>query len=456
VIRADPPIRTEAQLCPPWASEALAFSVDGAAHLFVVNGSRIYAVEEDIAAQAATALEAGTVEPLLAKLGLSVPPMISEEPPLSFPTRAISLAIAQRCNLGCAYCYASGGDFGGPPTTMPPAVAIEAVRRLIDGARPGEHVSVAFLGGEPLTNRAGVFDTTTYAAEHAAARDVDISFSITTNGTLVSAEDGRFFERHGFAVTVSLDGIGATHDRLRPFKGGKGSFARIVTRITPLLAMQQRMQVSARVTVTPHNLAIVETLDALIAMGFHSVGFSPMLAAPTGEGEMRRADLMSLLEQMIACGRNFERHLQAGRRYPFANMVTALRELHRGSHRPYPCGAGGPYLGVAADGALAACHRFVGDPRGALGTVQGGVDPSLQRRWLAQRHVHHQEPCRSCWARYLCGGGCHHEVIHRGRPACDYIRGWLHYCLQAYVRLSEARPDFFEPASEAGPGLPTG
>ena len=49
--------------------------------------------------------------------------------------------------------------------------------------------------------------------------------------------------------------------------------------------------------------------------------------------------------------------------------------------------------------------------------------------------MHRQEPCRECWARYLCGGGCHHEVIHRGRPACDYIRGWLHYCIGAYGRL---------------------
>jgi uncharacterized protein len=26
--------------------------------------------------------------------------------------------------------------------------------------------------------------------------------------------------------------------------------------------------------------------------------------------------------------------------------------------------------------------------------------------------------------------------MKRGRPACDYIRGWLHYCLEAYMRLS--------------------
>ena len=28
-------------------------------------------------------------------------------------------------------------------------------------------------------------------------------------------------------------------------------------------------------------------------------------------------------------------------------------------------------------------------------------------------------------------------MIQRGRPACDFIRGWLHYCLEAYARLQE-------------------
>jgi uncharacterized protein len=31
----------------------------------------------------------------------------------------------------------------------------------------------------------------------------------------------------------------------------------------------------------------------------------------------------------------------------------------------------------------------------------------------------------------------------RGRVACDYIRGWLDYCLQAYVRLLGPRKDLF-------------
>jgi uncharacterized protein len=145
-----------------------------------------------------------------------------------------------------------------------------------------------------------------------------------------------------------------------------------------------------------------------------------------------------MLDAMIDCGREFERRTAAGQRYPFANMVNAMREISRGTHRPYPCGAGAGYLSVSADGELAACHRFVGDVAGVMGSLDNGVDVTRRTRWLAERHVHHQEPCRGCWARYLCGGGCHHEVIHRGRPACDYIRGWLQYCLEAYLRLSQA------------------
>ena len=115
-------------------------------------------------------------------------------------------------------------------------------------------------------------------------RGAKITFSITTNGTLLSEDDGRFFEEHGFAVTVSLDGPREVHDALRPFKGGAGSYdADHETRRAAAARCSDRMQVSARVTVTPTNLSLRRTLDTFIAAGFHSVGFSPMLSAPTGD-----------------------------------------------------------------------------------------------------------------------------------------------------------------------------
>jgi uncharacterized protein len=417
------------------------FGTEHGSHVYVANGSRVYTIDAEVAG----ALAQGEVG--LEEFGIAGAPYITDEPLTNPPVRSLSLAVAQKCNLGCVYCYAQEGTFGGEPRDMDEGVAHKSVDLLLSEAAPGEKVMLAFLGGEPLVNRELIRRTTERAARLAEERGVQVGFSITTNGTLVTADDGDFFERFGFAVTISLDGAGETHDRLRPFKGGQGTYARILSRVKPLLDRQRDMQVSARVTVTPANLDLRATLDEFIELGFHSVGFSPMLSSPNGIGEMGSKELDEMLRAMMACGREFERRVAVGARYPFSNMSSAMREIHKGTHRPYPCGAGAGYLGVSAEGGLYACHRFTGEEAAGMGEVSSGVDRGRQNRWLDSRHVHRQEPCRSCWARYLCGGGCHHEVIHRGRPACDYIRGWLNYCLEAYIRLSERRPDYFSAAS---------
>lgn len=413
--------------------------------LFLPNGSRVFGIDAETFAELDTLLTSNdetAIERRLRELGVDVPPLIDDTPIASPPLRALSLAVAQKCNLGCTYCYAQQGEFGGAAKNMPLETALQSVELLFGDVAPGERVNLSFLGGEPLINRAVIRAATERATDIARARGARVTFSITTNGTLLSEDDAAFFEQHGFAVTISIDGVGEAHDAQRAFKGGQGSYAKIIANATPLLRMQRRMQVSARVTVTPRNLALRETLDTLLGLGFHSVGFSPMLSAPSGNDEMNALALGEMLEQMVACGEEMERRVVAGERYPFANLVNALREIHKGTHRPYPCGAGAGYLGVSADGELAACHRFVGDEAGAMGTV-ASIDRSKQNAWLAERHVHRQEPCRSCWARYLCGGGCHHEVLARGRTACDYVRGWLHYSIGAYSRLLAARPDWF-------------
>jgi uncharacterized protein len=417
-------------------------------HLFVADGSRIYDLDPELDQALDSAVAAGddALDALLDRIGLGTTPCIDDAPLRDPPLRALSLAVAQKCNLGCTYCYAQGGEFGAPSRSMDWPVARDAILRLLEGVKPGERANVAYLGGEPLINRELVRKTTEFAAELASERGVSIHFSITSNGTLLRPDDAVFFERHGFAVTISIDGLADTHDRLRPFRGGGGSYRRTIERVRPLLDLQHHMQVSARATVTPLNLSLLETLDSLVDLGFHSVGFAPMLSAPAPGLELGAQDLDTMLAQMIACADKFAEQTVAGIRYPFSNMAEALHQIHRGTHRPYPCGAGAGYVGVSASGDLYACHRFVEDPQGHLGDVAGGVDRARQRIWLQERHVHRQSPCTTCWARYLCGGGCHHEVLNRGRPACDFIRGWLHHCLQVYATLTERRPDFFAAA----------
>ncbi|SHN15813.1 radical SAM/SPASM domain-containing protein [Chitinophaga sp. CF418] len=415
----------------------------GNTQLFVANGSRLYNMSPSIEARIEQLLqqqdETGITNELIT-LGLDMPVLINDEPLKSPKIYALSLAIAQKCNMGCTYCYADQGDFGGPMKNMTADIARQSIDLLLKDCEPGSKVQLTFLGGEPLINRKALRDATVYAFEQGRQRDVQVNFSLTSNGTLLQEDDAAFFEEYGFAVTISLDGIGEQHDQLRPLKNGAGTYGQIIKKIQPLLSTQRRMQVSARVTVTPANMDLPKTLQEFVNMGFHSVGFSPLLRSSSGKGEMSKEDLEQMLQGMIACGLLFEQHVIMGKRFPFLNMVNALKEVAKGTHRPYPCGAGAGYMGVSADGELSACHRFVNEPAGHMGDLTNGINPTLQNNWLASRHVHNQEPCHQCWARYLCGGGCHHEVLERGRNACDYIRGWLHYTMQAHERIARMAP----------------
>ncbi|WP_138467270.1 radical SAM/SPASM domain-containing protein [Poseidonocella sp. HB161398] len=359
------------------------------------------------------------------------------------PPRALALTVSQSCNMACGYCYASGGAFGGAARLMPEAVAIAAVDRLIADTAPGGAVQIAFMGGEPWLARDLIRATVAHARRRGGARAVKTGFAMTTNATLLRAEDAAFLAEQGFAVTVSLDGDRETNDRLRPMAGGAGSFDRVARRLAPLLAEAGRLTLSARVTVTPDNLDIPRTVAALADLGFASVGISPMLASPTGRGALAGDDFPRLLAAMTEAGEDWMAATLAGRPHAFANLATALGELHRGRPRSQSCGAVRDYLAVDAEGRYAACHRFVNDPLGQMGDLAAGPDPAARARFLAERQVEAQPDCAGCWARRLCGGGCHHEVLHAGRPGCDYVRGWLDYAIGAYGRLMAARPGWF-------------
>ena len=254
----------------------------------------------------------------------------------------------------------------------------------------------------------------------------------------MTAEDGEFFERYGFAVTVSLDGIGEIHNRLRPTKGGRGSYDRVISQCAAAVSAAAP---HAGLGAGDGNAG--ESGAAQNARPFHRTRFPLGRFFSDAErtdrrGEMQAPELQVLLDNMIACGREFERRVVAGESYPFANITTALQRFTAARIGPIRAGQA---PATSAFRRRAACSRATVLSRTRQPPWEIWNRESIggrQRNWLAERMVDRQEPCRNCWARYLCGGGCHYEVIHRGRPACDYIRGWLDYALGAYIRTLSA------------------
>jgi uncharacterized protein len=403
--------------------------------LFLTESSQMFSVDHELA----QGLKDGSPD-AIAEIALLHSEIAAPNLPLPPEPLAISLNIAQSCNLSCSYCYADEGRFGGHKRMMTVDTALAAIDRLLES--PGtERISVGFIGGEPLLNRPVLHASVAYAADRAARLGRNISFGITTNGTLLEPDDIALFRSHPFAVTVSLDGPRDLNDSLRRFRNLRSSFDAATDRMRPLLQDPGCARIAARATITRRDLNIAEHVDALASAGFCEIGVSPLRTSPDAALALTEDDWPVYLSAVKTAAEKEWQRVQRGGDFLFSNLAIALKELHRGAWRTLPCGAANNYVSVSARGDYFSCHRTIDDPRFFLGSSEAGPSHDARQAFVRARRVDTQQPCRTCWARYLCGGGCHAEVVRSGRAGCDYIRGWLEYCISLYPQVLAARPD---------------
>jgi len=407
--------------------------------VFLVDGSRLFEVEPSFFAELASGN--ASAEARLFDMAKAWPRAATDH--FLPPPTAITLNVAQSCNLSCTYCYADEGRFGGHATMMSLETACAAIDGLLE-SNHGRRVSIAFIGGEPFLNREVLYLAVRYAlvcAEHTRSR---VGFSVTTNGTLLNAQDLAFLREHSFAISVSLDGSAEENNKMRRTRNGTSAFDLAVQALTPLLENPGRTRITARVTITRNDLRVLERINALLRVGFSEVGVSPLRTSPVPGLALMEQDWPTFLQEMERAGESEWHHLRESGRFSFSNLAIAMKQLHSGHCKPLPCGSALSYVSVSARGEYFTCHRTVDNPRFVLGDVHSGLSLNQREVFLESRYVDEQEPCRSCWARYLCGGGCHAEVLSSGRSGCDYVRGWLNYCLRFYDRALREFPTWFE------------
>jgi len=118
----------------------------------------------------------------------------------------------QRCNLHCAHCYADSKD-----RDYPGELSTGEGRALLADLASFGVPTVLFSGGEPLLRE----DLLDLAAE---ARALGMRTVLSTNGTQIDDATAERIAAAGVSyVGVSIDAIGARHDKLR---GSKGAYER--------------------------------------------------------------------------------------------------------------------------------------------------------------------------------------------------------------------------------------
>jgi radical SAM protein with 4Fe4S-binding SPASM domain len=307
-----------------------------------------------------------------------------------------------RCDLSCRHCGSRAGR--ARPDELSIAEALDLVAQLAElGVR-----EVTLIGGE-----AYLYPGWTEVVR--AVRAAGMSCALVSGGQGITAALARAASEAGVqSLSISIDGVAATHDRLR---GKRGAHARALAALHT--ARSLGMPVAVNTQINRLNLAeLREIADQVLAHGCH--GWQMQITVPAG----RAADEPEILLQpydllvLFPILAELETRLSAaGVKFLPGNNIGYFgpyERRFRGKLRcpsAASCSAGRSLIGIEANGDIKGCPSLP-----TRGWVGGNLrDHRLRDIWErapALRYTREHTPerlwgfCGTCYYADECRGGC--------------------------------------------------
>jgi uncharacterized protein len=365
----------------------------------------------------------------------------------------VTVLTTLQCNFACDYCFQGDhGDYNlrADRMSLETAARVAAwIERELDRVRP-EKLVLTFFGGEPLLNLPVMYALTESAWAATRARRVPMFINVITNGLLLTEDVVDRLLPYGLnGIKVTLDGDRDAHDRMRPLRGGQGTFDRIVANIRAV-AGKCRIAIGGNFDESsmdsfPGLLAYLREQD--FAGKLAKVNFKPVVrtdarrnpfqtatagAAPAkkgiiplmpvsaketlngtcmtsvGSGGGAACDSCNVLDDTMTTLRNETRRLG----FP----------THDGVHNG-PCHVHKAHAHtIGPDGSLYPCPGFTGQLAQSTGHIDDRKD---EWRETARDRFNRLEPwkdCGDCAFIPVCAGGCaaasHSQLGDMNAPTC--------------------------------------
>ena len=320
--------------------------------------------------------------------------------------KALCLHIAHDCNLACQYCFAEEGEYHGRRALMSFEVGKKALDFLVANSGSRRNLEVDFFGGEPLMNWEVVKQLVEYGRSIEEANNKKFRFTLTTNGVLLNDEILDFVNKEMGNIVLSTDGRKEVHDRMRPFRNGKGSYDLIMPKFKKVAESRNQTNYYVRGTFTHYNLDFSKDVLSLADEGFKQISVEPVVASPEDAYALRTEDLPQIFEEYDKLAVEMIKREKEGRGFNFFHFMIDLTGGPCVYKRLSGCGSGTEYLAVTPWGDLYPCHQFVGNEDFLLGNVDDGIVKKNICEEFKQCNVYSKPKCKDCFAKLFCSGGC--------------------------------------------------
>jgi radical SAM protein with 4Fe4S-binding SPASM domain len=357
-------------------------------------------------------------------------PLADEVRPIDQQVRPIYVVweITLRCDLACRHCGSRAGHARGDE--LDTAECLDLVRQMAEL----DVKEVTLIGGEAYLR-----DDWTEIVR--AVKAHGMSCTMTSGGRGLTEERAREAKAAGLeSVSISVDGLEATHDRLR---GVEGSFRSAFQAFENLTRAGIRVACNTQINrLTMPELP--QLLELIAAAGIHS--WQIQLTVPMGRAADEPEVLLQpydLLELFPLLARLKGRMQELGVRLWPGNNIGYFGPyeslLKGGMPRGHmaSCGAGRSTLGIEADGAIKGCPSLPteawtgGNIRDAslrdiwerAGELRYTRDRTVDDLWGYCRTCYYADDCRAgcTWTSFVIFGRagnnpyCHHRALEMQR-----------------------------------------
>lgn len=200
--------------------------------------------------------------------------------PITSTPMDVELLLTHNCNLKCAHCFQVSGSHSDKRTPL----SIFEWEKIFRELEKANIYNVIVSGGEPMMypHFEDLLRTVT---------DFRMSFSILTNGMLISEKNLDIFKKKNVSVTTSLDGCTA---ELHEFLRGHNTFDHLIHNIDLMVTNDVKLNVAH--VVNAHNKEHLEELVRfLIGKGVKNLSIN--LVEPEGRATSNNFLLLSKSEE---------------------------------------------------------------------------------------------------------------------------------------------------------------
>ncbi|QNU67842.1 Cys-rich peptide radical SAM maturase CcpM [Ruminiclostridium herbifermentans] len=335
----------------------------------------------------------------------------------------IILQVTQQCNLRCEYCIYSGdsGHYQNrrhQSKRMNFDIAKKGIDFLIEHSQGSKNINVGFYGGEPLLEFELIKKCVEYAKEQAEGKE--LSFSITTNATLLNEDVIKYLYENDIMLSISLDGPREIHNNHRKFAGsGEGSFDKIMENMENLKRKYPEYfkNILFNVVVDPMadfkciseffmNYDMVKDITQMSTLPSTNYLEEPFSTNENFRTEYRYEFFKVFLHKLGRLEKKYVSKLNLfyfdRLKSKYTNKRTLTLGLSDYGHPGGPCIPGQMRLFMDTDGVFYPCERVSeASEVMKIGNVEDGFDLEKCFRILNVAKVT-EESCKNCWAFRYC------------------------------------------------------